>query len=70
MKVTEWYPANVFPAREGVYERDYGSELAYCYWDGSAFYSGWHTPNLAYAKAFEWGEGLRGLSWRGLAEKP
>ena len=37
MKLTPWFPGDVKPVREGVYERDYINASPgkfYCYWNG------------------------------------
>jgi hypothetical protein len=68
-KLTPWFPADIEPARNGVYERDWD--------DGSSNYARWHNgvwgqsycrPELAVLRPFYSSNAV--LPWRGLAEQP
>jgi hypothetical protein len=72
-KLTRWFPANVNPAREGVYEvKDgYVRGTWHSYWDGRQF--NWYTrggPEVAYDMRFDPGCGYGTKFWRGLASDP
>lgn len=55
--VTEWYPPEIMPVRNGWYERDYGDYILKDYFDGRFFSRGYGYLNTL-------------LPWRGLTEKP
>jgi hypothetical protein len=78
-KLTPWFPANVNPAREGVYEVEpLSMQLrAFAYWNGERFgYRCWNYPDMPnpVADAYEMRECSTCLpamtKWRGLAEQP
>ena len=69
MEKTEWFPAEIKPVREGVYERNCG-KAKFAYWDGcNWFLSSDHVERAVYYRDIEQ-YGSRYLDWRGLAENP
>ena len=71
MKLTPWYPGDVKPVREGVYERDYGAagllEHRYCYWNGKWW--GLYSTLPAGALWFKNKQSTsQNLPWRGVAK--
>jgi hypothetical protein len=70
MKVTDWFPANMTPVREGVYEVVFGDslDLYYSYFDGLRFNGGWWSAERANNNRHDDDHGI--TAWRGLAEKP
>lgn len=80
--LTPWFPEDITPIREGVYEVDEigGSAPAYAYWDGERFgYRCWSYPQAGDSycpidSAFRCRNLPTSLapriSWRGLASKP
>lgn len=64
MKKTEWFPATVTPAREGVYQRKYRWGVDYAYWNGRDWGVSAGTP----WEAAGWRKLLSAhdLPWRGL----
>lgn len=65
-KLTDWFPADVTPVREGWYEREYKDEWTrklHDYWDGQRWLLGDGFGGRI-ASAWE----LR--RWRGLASNP
>jgi hypothetical protein len=65
MKLTKWYPGHIKPVRVGVYQRDYGSYFAYCFWDGFVFSVGYLE-----LKSFKKDSPSphQNLRWRGVAK--
>lgn len=69
LKLTDWYTKDQKPVRVGVYERDYGDYVSYCYWDGESF--GPRTEEVIDAFWMYSGSGRspnQGFSWRGVAK--
>lgn len=71
MKLTEWYPADVKPVREGVYQVDIYGASWFSYWDGERW--GWASGNKREAEINRdeatamWDR--KNVMWRGI-EKP
>ena len=72
-ELTGWYPVDVHPVREGVFElhlRDDDRSPLYAFWDGAHFRQATDTVEAAY-EAHDtgplWPELEEGLKWRGLA---
>ena len=64
VKLTPWYPPEIQPAHEGVYERDEDGSLRYSCW----VYGRWSTssPWPEFALKQRWGASNRQyLPWRG-----
>ena len=70
MKLTEWYPVDTKPVREGVYETHMSGRLGYSYWTGKQ----WSNQSVLAACAERhkaWTSGaIQKKNWRGLAEPP
>lgn len=68
--ITPWFPADVKPARVGVYERQ-GSRDTYpfSYWDGKRWLLSGETPEAA-ARHHDSASYRQNLPWRGLAKDP
>jgi hypothetical protein len=64
MKKTKWFPANVKPAREGVYQRKYSWGVDYAYFNGRD----WGVSEDTTEGAFLWRNTLSAMEckWRGL----
>ena len=75
MKLTAWFPENICPVKEGVYEVDddflFPSDTWYAYWNGERFgYRTCQGIDEAY-RTKNFPTELPNLArWRGLAEKP
>lgn len=73
MKLTDWFPVAVKPARPGWYEGKYsdGSGADMFWFDGSVWRYGPHDTASLFGSGERYG-GLRWNNdfWRGLAEKP
>lgn len=74
MTRTDWFPPNIKPAREGVYECAEESELAFDthgfqYWNG-AFWGQFSASIIRAHFAKDNKSRLREHYWRGLSEKP
>lgn len=68
-KLTPEFPADVEPARKGVYRCRWRYGEWYSLWDGREWHWGGSTPNRAPTSLpIRGGDEL--LSWRGLAENP
>lgn len=73
MKLTEWFPEDVKPARPGVYETRLIGSAGYVIADGYSLWTGkrWNdtrtTVLLARIDSFR---GMQSKMWRGLAKKP
>jgi hypothetical protein len=69
MKLTEWFPKTVSPAKNGVYERNYGGKENLGY---ARFYKGkWYWRALSVDGAnIESFKSQTLAPWRGLAEDP
>jgi len=69
-EVTEWYPADVKPVREGVYQTQYRDGLtAYRKFSGGKWHEGYHSPTAANATMVPISAWLRSEyvhAWRGL----
>ena len=66
MKLTPWFPGDVAPAREGVYQRRYGHhEVFFCYWNGRFWGKYDTTPNAAEECAYA-PSARQFLPWRGV----
>ena len=67
-KLTEWFPADVKPARVGVYKTKFTALEGYSYWNGCEW------TNQVDAKTrvrTAWTEGAcQEKHWRGLAKNP
>lgn len=80
MKLTEWFPHDVKPARPGVYMRGhrdfFGSEYVfpypYCYFDGDEWLGIGLDPDDTISSIDDRyvAPSFNGADWRGLAEKP
>lgn len=75
MTLTQWFPPDVFPVHEGVYQRGakgfFQPICMYSYWDGKHWYVGASTVRGA-KRYFKLKEKtvLTNPSWRGIADKP
>jgi hypothetical protein len=71
MNTTEWFPGDVKPVRNGVYERDFGDSgdrrPRFCKFENGEWYSFGETVELAAASKFTVPNHL--MDWRGLSEK-
>lgn len=78
MKETEWFPADIKPVREGVYETIspvFGERGWFCYWSGkywcqASFDSGSQARSIIHANAIRIRSSWQDRRWRGLAQKP
>lgn len=70
MNLTPWFPGDVEPVREGVYQRMYDNDpndLRWCFWDGD-----WHVGYgliehaATFRKGFAHHPAHRQLPWRGV----
>lgn len=70
MKLTEWFPSYVKPARRGVYcVMSAQDDLGYAYFDGRLW--GWREGSVRSANRMrETGGADQEKRWRGLAKKP
>ena len=69
-KLTPWFPGEVKPVREGVYEcRGAPTHESYQHWNG-AIWGGWATDKDAAAENRDRPSMRHSPQWRGLAEKP
>ncbi|GAA0809226.1 hypothetical protein [Cupriavidus gilardii] len=64
-ELTPWFPADVKPARDGVYQRDYGSVSLYCAYRRGKWRVFGYTPEAA---AWEVAASNIEAPWRGLAK--
>jgi hypothetical protein len=67
--VTQWFGPDEKPVHAGVYERDYGDDVYYCWWNGET----WGVCSLDISRAYRFrivASGSIYLPWRGLADKP
>jgi hypothetical protein len=75
-KLTPWFPEDVEPVREGVYEKDYGSgPPEFQTWLDGRWWYGSNTPQKTWCKVLrvpDERDQCRPLPrmWRGLANKP
>lgn len=72
-KLTDWYPPEVKPVREGVYEVTSAEVgiLKYAYWNGKAFGLRCRSvENADLERESFWFPHEGVIHWRGLAEKP
>jgi len=60
--LTDWYPADVKPVREGVYDTLMSGAVAQCLWNGDGWYYARGLFKGAYAL-------LQDRQWRGLTEQ-
>ncbi len=70
MKLTPWYPGDVKPVREGVYERDYINASPgkfYCYWNGKYWGSFYTVPSGA-VRYRDIKSAAQNLPWRGVVK--
>lgn len=68
-KLTPWFPADVKPARVGVYQKDFEDETEeYQYWNGKRWFYGDITPSETLQKFSREGNDTIPLArpWRGL----
>lgn len=67
MKVTQWFPSDVYPEHTGSYEvkMEYGSTL-FRYWDGFFWGILATSPTSAYLNRYETTK-YHDLPWRGIA---
>lgn len=72
MNLTPWFLGNTHPIRPGVYQRDFGRERKYAYWDGQHWLWGAATPEKAVETEGFSAVQLQLVSvlWRGLMEEP
>jgi hypothetical protein len=68
MNPTPWFPGEVKPVREGVYQRVYNrdfKDLRYCFWDGQLWRVGYKTieESAEYIRGFAHSQKL---PWRGI----
>lgn len=68
MNTTPWFPPEVLPIHEGVYERKYHWGRGYAYWDGEDWGLSEETPEDA-ALWVNWSS-AEVCEWRGLATQP
>ena len=69
-KLTPWYPENVKPVREGVYETNMSGRFGYSYWTGRQW-SNQSKLAVNAARSKTWTSGAsQKKNWRGLAEPP
>jgi hypothetical protein len=77
MKLTPWYPGEIKPVREGVYQRLYPylskkeGAIVYCYYEDEK----WKSAALSAEKASlsqnkEFASLYQNYNWRGLSEQP
>lgn len=59
---TRWFPPDVLPARDGWYERRWGTTIKRDYWDGQRWYIGTPRGDKIYTPSAPW------LPWRGRTE--
>lgn len=71
---TEWYPADVMPVRNGIYERDYGDGMYnrddavwFCNFRNGCWFEADSTPALA--KRRHAASNFQVLPWRGLTSE-
>lgn len=81
-KLTDWFPADVKPARPGIYELAYGNldvamPMPFHYWTGSYWANGaGKTVDECNERSRErmptesWATYMKTAKWRGLAEDP
>ena len=71
-KLTEWFPGDVKPAREGVYQQLCGDAVVVGYqrWDGRRWYGWRETADEAERASQTAAAGFQGDPWRGLAQDP
>jgi hypothetical protein len=78
-KLTPWFPADVKPVRNGVYEVESRVHRAFAYWNGERFgWRCWELPGLGAEEAAIDAFHMRRaetcleprVSWRGLAKEP
>jgi len=71
MKLTEWYPPEVKPVREGIYQCMYGTEkfpdIIYRKYKRGLWYA--YGDTIAQAEARD-NVSSNAAPWRGLAEEP
>lgn len=71
-KLTPWFPADVKPARTGVYEvrfDDDDTDFGYSYWSGCTWSWKECTPKEARQSPLQIGA-VQDKKWRGLAKAP
>lgn len=67
MKLTKWYPGNVKPVRDGVYQRDYGEgEIVFCLFKSRSWY--WCSDTIKGAEAEITPSLNQQVPWRGIAK--
>ena len=73
-QLTPWFPHEIKPVRDGVYEVQYdlGTEEIFCgyaYWTGNRWTNALSTVDGAYQRR-DWVEGaIQKKSWRGLTKE-
>lgn len=67
MNPTPWFPGEVKPVREGVYQRMYNKnsrDIRYCFWDGAWRVGYWDVESADwYRRGFAHDQNL---PWRGI----
>lgn len=73
MKVTQWFPGLVKPARKGLYQvlmpRSGEDSVEWCYWDGAW---GWAYGTKRWALAKDWRKAdgaIQAKTWRGVKHR-
>lgn len=73
-KLTPWFPADVKPARKGVYQVSdcfWADRVGYAYWNGRRFgFRAADDPSMAHLHRNSLTLFPERTSWRGLAENP
>jgi hypothetical protein len=71
MILTPWLPGDTHPVRQGVYQRDFGRERKYAYWNGKQWLWGADTPEKAVETLGFSSVQLQfsAVVWRGLMEE-
>lgn len=69
-RLTDWFPANVKPVREGVYATKFGRHEGFSHWSGQVWSNQYRSIALLLTGGRDWGLGGQLKEWRGLAEKP
>lgn len=69
--LTSWFRGDTHPERIGVYQRNFGREKKYSYWDGRQWRLGASTPEQAELEQEPSSVQLQipSVVWRGLAEE-
>jgi hypothetical protein len=65
---TQWFPADVAPARKGIYERDLPQGRRFAHWDGEKW-CGWSTTVEGAASNADMISSNQSAPWRGLTRE-